>query len=470
MRRALVAALLGSVLACGAAGAEDGAARLLEVSVEPLDGGVRLRLRFDSRPDFRFFHDVAEGRVSLLLPATLRDGAWTLPDLAGTPVRSLRSRRDDDALHLDVAIVEPRRVRASWQDDPAEIRLDLLEAPGIPLLAVAPVADPAPAPAPGDDPAAPDPAAVPPETALEAQAIVANADPVTPQPDRMAELATIADGSPLAAHPQPAALESADEAADAQASEIAELAPLEPEADVAVAPAPAALAPAPAPDPVPTAAPPALPPLPARPSATPAPAAADPAADWPAAERALRDAGRHQREGRILAAEQSLTDALRIAPGHHAARERLALLKIGYGDLGGAAALLRTGHALAPGHVPFALLLGRLLVDHGDAPAARYVLETSSATSDDPELQGFLAALVQADGDHVRAAELYTRALHALPRRSAWWMGLAISLDAQQHRASALRAFEASLDLGTLDTATRTWVMGRVRTLRDELR
>jgi MSHA biogenesis protein MshN len=184
------------------------------------------------------------------------------------------------------------------------------------------------------------------------------------------------------------------------------------------------------------------------------------------ADSSYLEALRLQRGGRAPEAIEKLREALALDADHVRARERLARLLTADGRLGAAIRVLREGRERDPSRSDLARFEARLLLEGGLIDEAITVLESALPEGHiAPEHQAFLAALLQQRGDHVRASELYRVSVLEDASHAAWWLGLAISLDAQSKGDEALPAFRRALALGGLNPAARSYTAERVHSL-----
>jgi len=244
---------------------------------------------------------------------------------------------------------------------------------------------------------------------------------------------------------------------------------------VAAGPDPAAV-PAPAPaDPLPAAVPPAAAPTGAR--AVPAPrqpvsrpSRNEPAeraelpampqrpADVPAGqgatlsspqqgENAYRRGLAALQEGRVGEAVAALENAVQVYPRHEAARQTLVGLLLENGHAGEAMRHAQLGLGLDPNQPELAMVLARLQLERG-GPAADTLLRSLPHARNNADYIAFLAGVLQKQGRHRQAAEQYEAALRLRPANGVWWMGLGMSLQADNLRADAREAFQKARAAG----------------------
>jgi MSHA biogenesis protein MshN len=184
------------------------------------------------------------------------------------------------------------------------------------------------------------------------------------------------------------------------------------------------------------------------------------------AEQTYRDAARAHTGGNPAEAERSLKALLSSTPKHTKARELLAGIQLDGGRWLEAQDTLEQGVTLVPEHLPFRYSLARLYLEHGSAAQAEKLLEDARrAGHTDPELHAFLAALQQRGGRHAEAAKSYREALALRPEEGRWWLGLGISLEAQQEGASAQEAYRRALGSGRLAANLARYAEDRLKAL-----
>lgn len=185
------------------------------------------------------------------------------------------------------------------------------------------------------------------------------------------------------------------------------------------------------------------------------------------ADAQLRQAGEALRANRLPEAENHLRRTLSFDRTHLAAREQLAGLLLHQGRLSEVAALLRESLELHPGHLAFRQGYARLLVEQGSLEEARQLLLSGPPPDTlDPQFHGLLAALEQRLGNHRAAADLYARLASAWPQRSAWWLGLGISLETLERPQDAAAAFAGALRSEDLTIDLRRFADQRLASLQ----
>ncbi|MGE0860202.1 MAG: tetratricopeptide repeat protein [Gammaproteobacteria bacterium] len=142
------------------------------------------------------------------------------------------------------------------------------------------------------------------------------------------------------------------------------------------------------------------------------------------------------------------------APTDTTMRERYVRHLLAAGRSAVAEAELRAGLAAAPRAPRLAQTLAHLLFDRGDAAGAlATLLPAAPPVASDPAYHAFIAALEQHAGDHVAAAAAWRGVLEVSPNDGRAWIGLAISLAAQDERQAARSAFAQARAAGSLSAA-----------------
>src|SRR5512146_301294 len=257
----------------------------------------------------------------------------------------------------------------------------------------------------------------------------------------------------------------------------------------------------PAPAPAPVAPPPAPPPAPAASVAAPAPApppAPQPVVDTlrlaqsiehpispPRPRTAPRsvDARRaptppaapvpdaqpqvHKQPHPITTAEQALAGAISIDPSQAPARQALISQLVDQRRLDEAQRLLQEGLRLDPTQVQFTTVLARIYVERDDYDKALGVLRACKGdVSRDAEYNTLLGAVLQHLARPGEAADAYRAALRAAPQAGTAWIGLGLSLAAQDHRPEAAEAFRRAVATGSLSREVKDYAEQQLRRLQ----
>lgn len=172
-------------------------------------------------------------------------------------------------------------------------------------------------------------------------------------------------------------------------------------------------------------------------------------------------------QGRVAEAIAGLEQVLSLDPQHAAARQTQIglLLEAKRGDE--ALRSLQDGLALDPRQPALAMLLARLQVDRAELALAIATLQKSLPSARDrADYQAFLAALLQRDQRHKDAARHFAVALGLVPDNGIWWMGLGISLQAENQTGPALDAFSRARAAHNLTPELQAFVSERINQLK----
>lgn len=159
------------------------------------------------------------------------------------------------------------------------------------------------------------------------------------------------------------------------------------------------------------------------------------------AESAYRKALGALGDGQLRLAISGLEEALRFDPLHEAARQTLIGLLLENKRPDEAMQQLQQDLALNPRQPGLAMTLARLQVERG-GPALETLLRSLPYSLERADYQAFVAALMQRAQRHKEALGYYETALRLNPQNGLWWMGLGISLQAEQRLAEARNAYQ----------------------------
>jgi len=184
------------------------------------------------------------------------------------------------------------------------------------------------------------------------------------------------------------------------------------------------------------------------------------------AENEFRKAGVALQMGRQADAMAGLEQTLKLDPRHAAARQTLVGLLLQAKRNDDAIRLSQDGLALDPAQTGLSMILARVQVEQGDLHAALATLERglphAGARAD---YHAFMAALLQRDKRNKEAIEQYTIALGSTPQSGVWWMGLGISLQAENRTADAREAFSRAKATNTLTPELQAFVEQKLQQL-----
>jgi MSHA biogenesis protein MshN len=181
------------------------------------------------------------------------------------------------------------------------------------------------------------------------------------------------------------------------------------------------------------------------------------------AENEYRKAILLLQQGKAAEASDGLEAVLRLDPRHVGARQALIGVLLDERRTDDAVRIAREGLGLDLHQPGLAMILARLQLEKGDLhPAIDTLQRTLPYAADHADYQAFLAALLQRDGKHKQAIEHYLQALQKAPQNGVWWMGLGISLQADQRLAEAREAFMRAKATSTLSPELLAFVDTRL--------
>src|SRR5512146_108882 len=188
------------------------------------------------------------------------------------------------------------------------------------------------------------------------------------------------------------------------------------------------------------------------------------------AEQAQAEFGRGVKllnQGRVSEAEQALAGAISIDPSQAPARQALISLLVDQRRLDEAQRLLQEGLRLDPTQVQFTTVLARIYVERDDYDKALGVLRACKGdVSRDAEYKTLLGAVLQHLARPGEAADAYRAALRAAPQAGTAWIGLGLSLAAQDHRPEAAEAFRRAVATGSLSREVKDYAEQQLRRLQ----
>jgi MSHA biogenesis protein MshN len=185
------------------------------------------------------------------------------------------------------------------------------------------------------------------------------------------------------------------------------------------------------------------------------------------AENEYRKALAAVQQGKTADAIAGLEQALQLDAQHVAARQALIGVYLESKRQDDALNKAREGLTLDPAQPGLAMIAARLQLEKGALrPAIETLERTLPFAADHGDYQAFLAALLQRDERHKQAVEHYLQAVQRSPRNGVWWMGLGISLQAEQRFADAQEAFKRAKASNSLTPELEAFVEGRLSQLK----
>ncbi|WP_410505586.1 tetratricopeptide repeat protein, partial [Janthinobacterium sp.] len=182
------------------------------------------------------------------------------------------------------------------------------------------------------------------------------------------------------------------------------------------------------------------------------------------ADNGYRRAVSALQDGRVNESIAGLEQVLALEPRHQPARETLVRLLLENKRQDDAARHLQLGLGLEPNQPAMAMMLARMQMEKG-GPAVDTLLRTLPYASGNGEYRAFLAGVLQHEQRHKEAAEQYELALRAAPQNGVWWMGLGISLQADQRPVQAKDAFARAKASANLTPELQAFVERKLQQL-----
>jgi len=188
------------------------------------------------------------------------------------------------------------------------------------------------------------------------------------------------------------------------------------------------------------------------------------------AERAeihFRNATALLNRGRVAEAIDGYKAALQQDAAHAAARQALVGLLLENRHIDEAQLYLQEGLNLNPDRPNYAMLSARIQVERGDLQGAHDLLaKHAGSAANSADYHAFDAAVLQRLGRHKEAVAAYQAALRLSPDTGLWWMGLGISLQADNRSAEAVDAFRRARSAGGLNPDLLAFVDQRLKQLQ----
>ena len=184
------------------------------------------------------------------------------------------------------------------------------------------------------------------------------------------------------------------------------------------------------------------------------------------AENEFRKATGLLNQGRVAEAIDGYRYTLAEDAAHGAARQALVGLLLENRRIDEAQQLLQEGLSLTPDRSSYAILLARVQVDRGDLQGAHDLLSRhAAAAANNADYLAFDAAVLQRLGRHKEAVSAYQAALRLAPNAGVWWMGMGISLQAENRDAEARDAFKHAKSAGGLGPDLVSFIDQRLKQL-----
>jgi MSHA biogenesis protein MshN len=163
----------------------------------------------------------------------------------------------------------------------------------------------------------------------------------------------------------------------------------------------------------------------------------------------------------------ALEHALQIDPLHATARQALAGVLMDARRPDEAMRRLQEGLTADRSQTGLAMMYARLQVEKGELrPAIDTLNRTLPYALERADYRAFVAALMQRDGNHREAIDHYLAALKKAPQNGLWWMGIGISLQAENRSGEARDAFSRAKASNMLSPELAAFVDQKLSQLR----
>lgn len=181
--------------------------------------------------------------------------------------------------------------------------------------------------------------------------------------------------------------------------------------------------------------------------------------------RYRRDGLAALRAGQAATAEKQFYQLVRANPKSHESYLLLHAALQAQSRTTEAQKVLRDGLKQSADTAQLAQVLAHALLEEDRVDGALNVLTGHRPATMDPDYEARLAAVNQRAGQHAVAAKLYERLLSDQPDNGAWWVGLAISQEAQGDPVAAAGSYASATASGTLNIALARYAADRLQSL-----
>ena len=157
----------------------------------------------------------------------------------------------------------------------------------------------------------------------------------------------------------------------------------------------------------------------------------------------------------------NLESALYYRPDWIMARQKLAALYYGRGNVQEAIATLERGLARQPNQADLRITLAKLLINESQLQAALTVLNERSGHMSIQYLAMRGALAQQLDNNEI-ALSCYQTLISRAPTDGRWWMGLAIVQERTKALAQAVMSYNKALVVGNISSASALFIQQRL--------
>lgn len=163
----------------------------------------------------------------------------------------------------------------------------------------------------------------------------------------------------------------------------------------------------------------------------------------------------------------NLESALYYRPDWVMARQKLAALYYGRGNVQEAIATLERGLSTQPNQADLRLTLAKLLMNESQFQAALTVLDEKSGHMSIQYL-AMRGALAQQLNHNDIALACYQKLIQRAPKDGRWWMGLAIVQERTKAINQALASYQQALDLGNISSSSQLFIQQRLAKIKPQ--
>ncbi len=163
----------------------------------------------------------------------------------------------------------------------------------------------------------------------------------------------------------------------------------------------------------------------------------------------------------------NLESALYYRPDWVMARQKLAALYYGMGNIQEATATLERGLATQPNQADLRLTLAKLLINESQFQAALTVLDDKSGYMSIQYL-AMRGALAQQLNNNNIALACYQQLIQRAPKDGRWWLGLAIVQERIKAINKALASYHQALAVGNISSSSQLFIQQRLNAIKQQ--